>query len=258
MSSRDRSFTERQCILAQDSRKIKDFLANANITTFAMVQDILSDLNKINTLKFKHVPAKFSRILQAFEESPSFDGSFDFLSVIRKLNYLAHTTRPDIMQAVHSISTYATNPKHEHDEAIQHLAMYLNKTRNIGLKSTHDTSNGFEDYRDADLCGERIDESMTSRSISCRAVKNRDTDLWGERIVDLPSTDYRPPLKDHHPTRLSVTRGEVTANKIDPTYGYGEVIMTTFYSVETCPTHMKGEYYSLHILCAPSPIKKFF
>ena len=191
MSSRDRSFTERQCILAQDSRKIKDFLANANITTFAMVQDILSDLNKINTLKFKHVPAKY-------------------------------------------------------------------KTRNIGLKSTHDTSNGFEDYRDADLCGERIDESMTSRSISCHAVKNRDTDLWGERIVDLPSTDYRPPLKDHHPTRLSVTRGEVTANKIDPTYGYGEVIMTTFYSVETCPTHMKGEYYSLHILCAPSPIKKFF
>ena len=155
------TFTERQCILAQDSRKIKDFLANSNITTFATVQDILSDLNKINTLKFKHVPAKSSRILQAFEESPSFDGSFDFLSVIRKLNYLAHTTRPDIMQAVHSISTYATNPKHEHDEAIQHLAMYLNKTRNIGLKSTHDTSNGFEDYRDADLCGERIDESMT-------------------------------------------------------------------------------------------------
>ena len=277
------TFTERQCILAQDSRKIKDFLANANITTFATVQDILSDLDKINTLKFKHVPAKSSRILQAFEESPSFDGSFDFLSVIRKLNYLAHTTRPDIMHAVHSIAKYTINPKHEHGEAIQHLGMYLNKTRDIGLKSTHDTSNGFEDYRDADLCGERIDESMTPRSISCRAVKNRDanlwgeridesvtprlisyramknrdTDFWGERIDDLPSTAYHPPLKDHHTTRLSVTWGEVTANKIDPTYGYGEVIMTTSYSVEQCPTHMKGEYYSLHILCAPSPIKKF-
>ena len=60
-------------------------------------------------------------------------------------------------------------------------------------------------------------------------------------------------------TKLELPRtiSPISANKIDPTDGYGEVIMTTSYSVEQCPTHMKGEYYSLHILCAPSPIKKF-
>ncbi|KAL7551874.1 hypothetical protein ACHAWF_016687 [Thalassiosira exigua] len=43
---------------------------------------------------------------------------------IGKLNYLAQTTRPDIMYAVHSCAKYCSDPRKEHGAAVLDIVMY--------------------------------------------------------------------------------------------------------------------------------------
>ncbi len=75
-----------------------------------------------------------------------------------KLNYLAQTTRPDIMYVMHQIAKYLSDPRQSHGEAILYLVHYLNKTRDLGLKFKPDPKKGFECYCDADFSGNWIRE----------------------------------------------------------------------------------------------------
>ena len=99
------------------------------------------------------MPAKSSKILRAHLDSPPFDGPFNYRSVVGKLNYVAQTTRPDIMYATHACAKFSSDPRKEHGEALLHIAMYLKHTRTLGLKFKPDPTKGFEDYVDADFCG---------------------------------------------------------------------------------------------------------
>jgi hypothetical protein len=56
--------------------------------------------------KVKPVPAKVSLWLHAFKDKSLFDLDFNYRSAIGKLNYLAQTTRPDIIYAMHQIAKY--------------------------------------------------------------------------------------------------------------------------------------------------------
>ncbi|KAL7530988.1 hypothetical protein ACHAWF_008366 [Thalassiosira exigua] len=118
-----------------------------------LIDQVIADCGLSNSTKKKQVPAKSSKILTAHLDSPKFDGPFNYRSVIGKLNYLAQTTRPDIMYAVHSCAKYSSDPRKEHGAAVMDIAMYLKSTRTIGLKFKPDPSRGFEDYVDADFCG---------------------------------------------------------------------------------------------------------
>ena len=102
------------------------------------------------------MPAKVSLYLHAFKDSAPFseaDFGFSYRSVTGKLNYLAQTSRPDIMYATHQIAKYSADPRVEHGEAIVYLVRYLRKTREIGLKFKPDSTYGFECYCDADFSG---------------------------------------------------------------------------------------------------------
>ena len=134
-----------------------------HFTQRALIDSILSDVGLANSNKTKPVPAKPSVILHKYPDSPDFDGPFSFRSLVGKLNYLGQTTRPDIVQAVHSIAKFSSNPKKEHGDAIMYLAMYLNKTRHIGLRFKPDPSKGFEDYCDADFIGQYHKEHATGQ-----------------------------------------------------------------------------------------------
>jgi hypothetical protein len=75
-------------------------------TQHALIDSTIEDVvNKDSNTK--PVPAKVSLRLHAFKEEPVFDLNFNYWSVFGKLNYLAQTTRPDIMYAIHQI---ARNP----------------------------------------------------------------------------------------------------------------------------------------------------
>ncbi len=61
---------------------------------------IINDVG-INDSRTKPVPAKVSLRLHAFKDESICDLDFTYRSVVGKLNYLAQTTPPDIMYAIH-------------------------------------------------------------------------------------------------------------------------------------------------------------
>ena len=117
-----------------------------------MIDSIIEDAG-ISNSKTKPVPAKVSLQLHAFKNEQVFDLDFNYRSVVGKLNYLAWTTRPDIMYATHQIAKYSLDPRQSHGKAILYPICYLKKTRDLGLRFKPDSTKGFECYCDADFAG---------------------------------------------------------------------------------------------------------
>lgn len=132
----------------------KDSQGRYNFTQSGLIDSIIEDVGLSNVNAIRTTPAKSSTVLHAYPDSPKFDESqFGYRSAVGKLNYLAQTTRPDIMTATHMIAKYSHDPRKEHGLAIIHLVMYLKGTRHIGLRFSPDRSKGFENYVDADFSG---------------------------------------------------------------------------------------------------------
>jgi hypothetical protein len=121
-------------------------------TQRALIDSIINDVG-LNDSKSKPVPAKVSLQLHAFKVNPPFDMDFNYRSAVGKLNYLAQTTQPDIMYAMHQIAKYSSDPGQTHGEAILYLIRYLKKTRDLGLKFKPNPDKGFEGYCNADFLG---------------------------------------------------------------------------------------------------------
>jgi hypothetical protein len=92
--------------------------------------------------------------LHGHTDSPEFNFTWNYKSAVGKLNYLAQTTRPDIMYAVHMVAKYASDPRTEHGEAVLYIVRYLIKTKHYGIRYKPDESKGFYCYADADFSGE--------------------------------------------------------------------------------------------------------
>jgi hypothetical protein len=104
--------------------------------------------------KVKAVPAKVGEVLHAHLDKPPFSLNFGYHSVIGKLNYLAQTTRPDIVYATHQLAKYLSDPREPHGEAVLYLIRYLKKTQDLGTRFKPDRDKGFEWYCDADFSGD--------------------------------------------------------------------------------------------------------
>jgi hypothetical protein len=103
--------------------------------------------------KVKAIPAKVSKILHTHLDNPPFLLNFGYQSVNGKLNYLAQTTRPDIVYATHQLAMYSSNPREPHGEAVLFLICYLKKTQDLGICFKLDQDKGFECYCNADFSG---------------------------------------------------------------------------------------------------------
>ncbi len=119
-------------------------------TQRALIDSIITDVG-VNDSKTKPVPAKSSLQLNAFKDEPEYDLDINYRSAVGKLNYLAQTTCPDIMYALHQIAKYSSDPRKLHGKAILYLVCYLKKTCNLGLHFKPDPSKGFECYCNADF-----------------------------------------------------------------------------------------------------------
>jgi hypothetical protein len=128
-------------------KKAKD--GSYEFTQRTLTDSIIEDIG-LKHAKVKSVPAKVSQRLHTFKDEPPFDLEFNYRSAFGKLNYLAQTTRPDIMYATHQVAKYSLDPRQSHGKAILYLVCYLKKTHNIGLKLTPDPTKGFECYCDSD------------------------------------------------------------------------------------------------------------
>jgi hypothetical protein len=89
-------------------------------TQRTLIDSIIDDVGLTDS-KTKPVPNKVSLQLHAFNDEPPFNLDFNYRSAVGKLNYLAQTTRPDIMYATHQIAKYALDPRKTHGEAILYL-----------------------------------------------------------------------------------------------------------------------------------------
>ena len=69
------------------------------------------------------------------------------------LNFLAASTRPDILFAVHQCARFCTSPRLIHEQAVKRIIRYLSRTKNKGIEVKIDESKGIECYVDADFCG---------------------------------------------------------------------------------------------------------
>ena len=99
-----------------------------------LIDQILSDLRlSDDNVKVKDTPAKLSQILTAGLNMKNFDESFNYRSIIGKLNYLERGTRSDISYIVHQCARFTANPKEQHAQAIRWLGRYLTATKNKGL-----------------------------------------------------------------------------------------------------------------------------
>jgi hypothetical protein len=81
-------------------KKLRD--RSCEFTQQDLIDSIFNDVG-LKDAKVKPVPAKVSLQLHAFKDEPPFNLNFNYRSAVRKLNYLAQTTRPDIMYTTHQI-----------------------------------------------------------------------------------------------------------------------------------------------------------
>jgi hypothetical protein len=81
--------------------------------------------------------------------------SWNYRSVIGKLNYLEKSSRPDISFAVHQCARYCQSPKVEHSAAVKHIGRYLLATKDKGIVCMPDSSS-IHCYANASFSGEWV------------------------------------------------------------------------------------------------------
>jgi hypothetical protein len=113
-------------------KKLKD--GSYEFTQRALIDSIIQDVGLTDS-KTKPVLAKVSLQLHAFKDQPAFNLEFNYRSLVGKLNYLAQTTRPDIVYATHQIAKYSSDSREPHWEAKLYLVRYLKKTCDLGIAS---------------------------------------------------------------------------------------------------------------------------
>jgi hypothetical protein len=120
-----------------------------------LINQIIEDLRlKDDTVKICTTPAASSKLLTRHSDSQSFDNSFNYRSVIGKLNYLEKATRSDISYAVHQCAQFVSDPKVEHGEAVRWLGRYLKATRDKGTIMRPIPGKDLEVFVDASFCGD--------------------------------------------------------------------------------------------------------
>ena len=156
-----------------DEGDIQDFLGinismnkdkTVTLTQPHLIDQILKDVGMDgNNVKVKDTPASSSKILGRAKDEPDFDKSFNYRSVIGKLNYLEKGTRSDISYITHQCARFTEEPKECHAKAIRWLARYLRATRDKGLIMKPDASQGLNVFVDADFSGNWEQGDSTNR-----------------------------------------------------------------------------------------------
>ena len=119
-----------------------------------LIDQILKDLKIDNVnVKIKDPPAPSSKILTYHTSSELFDRSFNYQSVIGKLNYLEKSTRPDIAYAAHQCARFTEDPRNKYAQSVRWLAKYLKGTRDKGLIINPNKHTGLEMFVDTDFSG---------------------------------------------------------------------------------------------------------
>jgi hypothetical protein len=103
--------------------------------------------------RLKNTPTPATAILHADTEGLARQESWNYPSVIGKLNYLAQNLRPDISFAVHQCARFSKEPKALHEKAVKRITYYLQCTRDKPLIEKPNKHLSLDAYCNSDFDG---------------------------------------------------------------------------------------------------------
>ena len=101
---------------------------------------------------------KSSVILQQDISGPPLVHCFHYISIVIKISFLDKCTRGNISYATHQFARFYKYPRHTHGDTIDHLTLYLCKTRDDGLILDPNHTKFFEVYTDTHFRGTGRDQ----------------------------------------------------------------------------------------------------
>jgi hypothetical protein len=119
--------------------------------------ELLGD--SVKDANIKDTPAVYKEILHKDEHGPERKQSWNYRSAIGMLNYLAATTRPDCLFAVHQCARFSADPKLSHERALKRILRYLKGTNDKGIILKPNREAGIQCYVDADFAGGYMSET---------------------------------------------------------------------------------------------------
>jgi hypothetical protein len=133
--------------------QIKKDLENKSfhLTQPGLIQQVINDIGMNQYGKGKDTPV--DSILHCDKEGSERVETWNYRSIIGKLNYIANSTRPDISMAVHQCAKYCSNPKAIHELAVKRIVRYLLATKDKGLILKPTTTLTLDMFVDADFAG---------------------------------------------------------------------------------------------------------
>ena len=138
---------------------------NGSITMMqpALIQRILKDLSLLDgNCKLHDTPANvvLTKTLSGDERNQT----WNYRSIIGMMMFLASSTRPDILFAVHQCAKFNSCPKRVHEEAVMRIGRYLKRTANRGTILTPNGTHKLDCFVDADFAGGFDHEISDNRS----------------------------------------------------------------------------------------------
>ena len=94
-----------------------------------------------------------NKILLPDPNAAPFHTTWNYPSVIGKLNFLAQNTCPDISMAGHMCARYVNNPNWTDQDAVKYLCCYLQVNRKHSLILKLTSNNHLNAYVDSDFAG---------------------------------------------------------------------------------------------------------
>ena len=131
--------------------KEKDCISMKQPFLIDRILELLGD--SVSEANIKKTPAVYKEILHKDEDGPERKLKWNYCSAIGMLNYLAASTRPDILYAVHQCARFSTNLKLSHERALKRIVRYLKGTKDKGIILSPDPAKGICCYVDADFAG---------------------------------------------------------------------------------------------------------
>ena len=122
------------------------------MTQPALIKRILNDLSLLDgNCKLHDTPANVT--LNKMSSGEERNQTWNYRSVIGMMMFLASSTRPDILFAVHQCAKFNSCPKRVHEEAVKRIGRYLKRTMDKGTILTPNGTHKLDCYVDADFAG---------------------------------------------------------------------------------------------------------
>ena len=84
--------------------------------------------------------------------TPPHEETWNYKSVMGKINFLERSKRPDLAYSAHQCSRFMADPKKQHTEAVKHIGRYLFGTADKGIIATPN-KDYFVFWVDSDFAG---------------------------------------------------------------------------------------------------------